>query len=327
MKKPYVKRLKLNTLQSVVALGLSVQLGTAMAASPVIGTVVTKGSFRLDNASVAGNATLVEGALLETIRSSSAVEMSSGTRLIVAASSKGRVFGDHIVLEKGDAELQNAAGYRLEALGLTVQPETGAASGRVSVAGANRVQVAALTGSFRVLNSRGVLVANLTPGAAMEFAPQQAGGASRVTGCLQSKSGRLVLRDETTNVTVEVAGPRLEKEAGNRVELSGSLDSSATPVSEASQFIRVTRVTRISKNCSVRPGAVAAGVGGAAGGAAGASGAGTAGAAGGAAGTAAGGISAATVSILGGVAAAAAVGGLAASGSLPGQGGADPVSR
>jgi hypothetical protein len=288
-----------------------------MAASPVIGTIVTKGSFRLDNATVAGNATLIEGVVLETSRASSTVEMGSGARLVVGASSKGRLFGDHIVLEKGDTQLQNAAGYRLEALGLVIHPETGAASGRVSLAGANRVRVTSLTGSFRVLNSRGVLVANLPTGAAMEFEPQPAGEASRVTGCLQNKSGRLVLRDETTNVTVEVAGPGLEKEAGNRVELSGSLDPSATPVSEASQFIRITRVTRISKSCSARPGAVAAGVGGAAG---------AAGAAGGAAGAAgaAAGISAATISIIGGVAAAATIGGLAATGSLPGQ---EPVSR
>src|SRR5712691_6356685 len=132
----------LTTVQAVVALGLSLQLGTGMAAAPVIGTIVTKGSFRLDNATVAGNATLVEGVMLETSLANSTVEMISGARLLVGALSKGRVFGDHIVLEKGNTQLQRAAGYRLEALGLTIQPETGAAHGRVSLAGVNRVQVA-----------------------------------------------------------------------------------------------------------------------------------------------------------------------------------------
>jgi len=332
-----MKRLYTNTMQIVIALGISLRITVAVAAPPVIGTIVTRGSFRLDNATVAGNATLIEGAVLETSFDSSTVELSSGARLVMGASSKGRLFGDHIVLEKGQARFENAAGYRLEALGLTIQPETGAARGRVAVAGVNRVQVAALTGSFRVLNSRGVLVANMPPGAAMEFEPQQSGGASRVTGCLQTVNGRLILRDETTNVTVEVAGPGLNKESGNRVELAGSLDPSATPVSDASQYIRVARVTRISKSCTVgRPGAVAAGVGGAGAAGAGASGAGSgaAGAGGGAAGAAgsgaagaAAGISGATVAILGGVAAAATIGGLAATGSLPGQRSTPTVSR
>jgi hypothetical protein len=310
----------LNTVQSVWALGLALQMGTGMAAPPVIGTVVAKGSFKVDNATVAGNATLIEGATLETTQSSPAIEVNSGARLTLGVGSKGRVFGDHLVLERGAAQLQNASEYHLEALNLTIQPETRSTSGRVALAGANRVQVAAVTGSFRVLNSRGVLVANLPPGAAMEFEPQQASGASRVTGCLVNKSGRLVLRDETTNVMVEVAGPGLEKEAGNRVELSGTLDATATPVSEASQFIRITRVTRISKGCSTRAGAVAAGVGGAAGGAAagGAAGAGAAGAAAA--------ISATTLSIIGGVAAAATVGGLAASGKFSG-GDSNSLSR
>jgi hypothetical protein len=333
-----MQRPHLNTMQAVALglprglslglylglyLGLALTPGAAMAATPIIGTVVAKGSFQLDNATVAGNASLTEGALLETSLVNSTVEMGSGARLVVGRGSKGRLFGDHIVLEKGDTQFERAAGYRLEALGLTIQPETGAARGRVSLAGSNRVQVATLSGSFRVLNSRGVLVANLRAGSAMEFDPQPAGGASRVTGCLVNRSGRLVLRDETTNVTVEVAGPGLEKESGNRVELSGSFDPSATPVSDASQFIRITRVTRISKSCSARAGAVAAGVGGAAAGgaAAGAAGAGAAGAG------AAAGVSAVTISILGGVAAAATVGGLAATGSLPGQGSSPSVSR
>lgn len=306
--------MKLATVQSVLAFGLALVLtvGTVFAASPVIGTVVAKGSFRLDNSTVAGNATLIEGATLETTLASSAIELKSGARLQLGTASKGRVFGDHVVLERGESRLQNGAGFRLEAIGLTIQPETGASAGRVYLTGANRVQVAATNGSFRVLNSRGLLVANVTTGAPLEFEPQQAGGASRVTGCLVNRGGRLILTDETTNVTVEVAGPGLAREAGNRVELTGALDPTATPVSEASQFIRITRVTRIARGCSSRPGTpAAAGVGGAGGAAAGK-----------AAGTAGGlfGLSTATaVAVIGGVAAAATLGGLAAADKFSGD--------
>jgi hypothetical protein len=172
------------------------------------------------------------------------------------------------------------------------------------------VLVAALNGSFRVLNSRGVLVANLANGSALEFEPQQSGGSSRLTGCLVNKSGRFVLTDEVTNVTAEIAGGNAAREAGNRVEVVGMLDPAATPVSEASQYIRATRITRVSRGCQGRPGApAAAGAGGAAGGVLG-------------------GISGTTIAIVGGVAAAATIGGLAAAEQLPGQGGgAGPVSR
>ena len=296
--------MKLHTVQSVIALGLALHLsGVSLAAPPVIGTVAAKGSFRLDNATVAGNATLVEGATLETSQAVSSVALNSGARLTLGAASKGRLFGDHIVLEKGESRLQNGAGFRFEAQGLTIQPETGGTEGRVAIPAQNRVLVAAVKGSFRVLNSRGVLVANLPTGAALEFEPQQSSTASRVTGCLQNKGGRFVLTDETTNVTVEVAGSGVEREVGNRVEVTGTLDASATPVSEASQFIRATRINRIARGCSTGPGAAPAGVGGG----------------GKAAGAAAAKPLTSIIAIVGGVAAAATVGGLAASGSFSGD--------
>ena len=133
------------------------------------------------------------------------------------------------------------------------------------------------------------------------------------------KAGHFLLTDETTNVTVELVGPGLDRETGNRVEVSGSLDAAATPVTDASQFIRVTAVRRIGRNCVVnRTGTAAAGVGGKAGK--------TAKAGGAAAGGSVAAISTTTIAIIGGVAVAATVGGLAAGGALPGQGGGSSPS-
>ncbi|HXP87913.1 MAG TPA: hypothetical protein VN841_24495 [Bryobacteraceae bacterium] len=291
-------------------LNLSLNLSLVEAASPVIGTAITQGTFRVDNATVTGNATLEEGAVVETSLASSSLQLSNGTHVVLAAASRGRLFGDHMVLERGESRLDHGATYHLEALGLTIRPETGATSGRIALAGGGRVRVAALTGSFRVLNSRGMLVANLGTGSSLDFEPQtsSASGLSKVTGVLQKKNGHLLLTDETTNVTVEVAGPGLEKEAGNRVELTGSMDPTAIPVPEASQYIRVAQVRRLGKGAAVdHAGAAAAG----------------AATAGGIAGWSAG-----TIAIIGGVAAAATVGGLAAANKLPGQAAAaPPVSR
>lgn len=309
------RNLKLDSVQA--ALAWAVSLNLALAASPVIGTAVAKGTFRVDNATVTGNATLEEGAVVETSQSSSSLDLSSGARLVLGASSRGKLYGDHMVLERGESRLERGATYSLEALGLVIKPETGATSGRVALGGAGRVQVAALTGSFRVLNSRGVLVANLATGSALEFEPQvsASSGLSKVTGVVVKKDGHLLLTDETTNVTVEVTGAGLEKEAGRRVELTGSMDPSATPAGDASQFIRVSQIKRLGKGgVPAHGGAAAAGTGGAV--------------AGGATGGGIAGISAGTIAIIGGVAAAATLGGLAAANKLPGQGSSAPaVSR
>ena len=84
---------------------LTFRANLALAAPPVIGTVEAKGAFRVDNATVRGNATLFEGASIETaepaaVPSSGAaatvsMELNNGARVSLGAGSKGRFFGDH----------------------------------------------------------------------------------------------------------------------------------------------------------------------------------------------------------------------------------------
>jgi hypothetical protein len=289
---------KTQTLQSVFALALSLHLTVASAATPAIGTMLAKGSFRVDNATISGNATLFEGSLLETVLASSSVQLNSGARIALASESRGRLFGDRLVLEKGGTDLENSTGFRLVALGLTIQPDRGASTGSLIFESPRRLRVSAVTGSFRVLNTSGQLIANLAAGSALAFEPQQGpSNVARVSGCLENKSGHYLLTDEVTNVTVEIAGNGVAQEAGNKVEVTGATDPTATPASDASQLVRAREIHRIAKGCGSKAVAAAAGTGGAIG-AAGAS--------------AGGGIAITTVAIVGGVAAAAVVGGFAA---------------
>jgi hypothetical protein len=321
--------------QALLACAMALNLTIGLAAPPVIGTMVAQGSFRIDNSTVTGNATLFEGDSVETRAAASLAELSGGARVMLASDSRGKFFRNRIILEKGEGQIEKSAGFELDARGLTVRTEARDASARVALSGGTRVQVLALSGSFQVFNAQGVLVANLAAGRALEFEPQSSNGPSRLSGCLQRRGGRFLLTDETTNVAVELTGPGLGKEANNRIEAAGSLDPTVTPLPEASEVIRVTSVKRIGKAC-VTGAAAAAGAGGApsggvpgggvpggvptngAGGGGGAGGGAAAGAAGGAA--AAHAIPLTTIAIIGGVAAAATVGGLAAAGKLPGQG-------
>ncbi len=255
--------LKLETVQAVVALLCSLFLPIpARAVPPSIGTADAKGSFRVDDATVAGNATLFEGATVETHQSSSTLDLASGARLSLAPESKGRIFSDRLILERGSGQMEKAVGFRMEARGLTVRMENGAGSARVALAGSARVQVAALAGSVRVLNSQGLVVAAIHSGNALEFAFQVSGAPTKLSGCLRTVSGHYLVTDEVTNVTVEVAGPGLGKEGGNRVQITGAMDPAASPVSGATEYIRVNGVKRLSRGCAATDKAAAAGAGG-----------------------------------------------------------------
>ena len=67
--------------EPVLSALLALNLTIATAGPPVIGTVVAPGSFRVDDATVTGNATLFEGATVETRLAVSNVDLSSGTHI------------------------------------------------------------------------------------------------------------------------------------------------------------------------------------------------------------------------------------------------------
>ena len=282
--------MNLKTLQSTLALALGLHLGIASAAAPAIGTILASGTFRVDSASVTGNATLFEGSMLETAAASSSVQLHNGARLSLAADSRGRLFGDRLVLEKGATNLENATGFHLVALGLSIRPDRGASTGSVIVDSPRRVRVSAANGGFRVFNISGQLIANVASGSALTFEPQQGpANVLRIAGLVRTVSGRYVMTDAVTQVTFEVVGASLSKEVGKDVEITGITDPTATPVTGATQLVRVQEIRRRGAGAI----AAAAGTGGAK------AGAGHS-------------VAIGTVAVVGGVAAAAVVGGLAA---------------
>src|SRR5260370_42008634 len=164
------------------------------ASSPSIGMVISRGGFQVDNAQVSGNATLFDGTVIQTGGAAGNLELNTGIRMQLASDSRGRVFRDRLVLERGVGQL-NGTGYQIEARTLRVTADEAYGSGRVALSGPSRVTVAALTGRLRVTNAQGLLVASLLPVAALEFEPQAGGtnAASRVTGTLRKQGGKFFL--------------------------------------------------------------------------------------------------------------------------------------
>jgi O-antigen ligase len=233
----------------------------------VIGMLTTPGSIQIDHSVVQGNATLFEGATIETSNSVSSIELSWGTHVSLAAFSRARVFADRLILEKGEINFrqpENRA-FRLEVPELmAIRPETDDVWAQVALGKGASATVAAFSGSLDAWNTRGLLIAKLPAGKILEFDPQPSGTPSRITGCLTKRGGHFLLTDETTNIVVEVGGAGLLKEQGNRVEITGQQDPATTPAPDAAQYIRVTSVKRISKGCEKsNRSAVVAGSGGA----------------------------------------------------------------
>ncbi|HLW76091.1 MAG TPA: hypothetical protein VKS01_03880 [Bryobacteraceae bacterium] len=291
---------------------------TAMfAATPAIGIVTASGHVSIEHSQVWGNATLFDGATIETNAASSDVALRNGVRLQLGASSKARVFENRALLEKGVGQVGGSPSYELDAASLRIHAD----SGRARVTLGDRIEVAALTGSARVMNANGVLLASLAAGRSMSFEPQNSPAVSH-TGCLLYKDGHFILQDENDNSITELNGPDLAKNTGNRVTATGTLATARPAVQIATSVMNVTKVdlkspggclTAASTLNAQTEAPAGAGKGAAVGAAAGAAGGAAAGAAAGAAGGAAAGAAAgistgAIVGIVAGGGAAAAVG-------------------
>lgn len=246
------------TVQSLLALLVA---GCLLAATdPAIGMAVARGSFRADNSRVYGNTTLFEGTRLATSQASLELRLQSGAQLGLAPASEAQVYRDHLVLERGRAEVRAAAAYGLEARGLRATPTAPQSWARIGFDERNRVLVAAVRGPVEVRNTSGLLLANLDEGRTLVFDPQgqQPGAAApvKITGQVERKDSHYLLTDEVSKVIFEVIGGGVEREVGNRVELSGVIDPTAKPFPPATQVVKVTQSRRLAAA------AAAAGAGG-----------------------------------------------------------------
>jgi hypothetical protein len=243
-----------NCLQSLIA---AVVAGNLMlhAASSVVGVAAKNGDFKINHSRVQGNATLFEGNLIETGSGLTRLRLNNGAQLRLASQSAGRVFQDRIVLERGAGELTGDT-YGIEALSIRIQPDSSASRARVSLRDGKVVQVLAINGDLRVVNSRGSLVARLDSGRALEFTPQDgASVATRVTGMLKRNGDRFVIQDETTNVVSEVRGKDLNVLVGRRISVTGSV-LNERPSDGISQVVEIKTVNGSVAAAAPGPGSI-----------------------------------------------------------------------
>jgi hypothetical protein len=221
--------------------------------STPVGLVVADGQFRLDAAPAHGSATVFDGSFIETSEATSDLQLHSGVRLRLGPHTAGRVHRDRFLLEKGKVQMLKGSGYRLEALGLWIQPEGGAL---VDATANSVLHVTAFEAPAHVSKAGGIAVAKVWPGKALVLEPQVAGAAAaaKLSGCLERKDGRFLLTDATAGITVELVGTGLEPRVGDRIEITGNVEPAAKPLPGATQVIRVVEVRVVERGgCPVPP--------------------------------------------------------------------------
>jgi hypothetical protein len=183
-----------------------------------------------------------------------------------------------LVLKEGNAQLESTgASYQVQANNLRISNIAPHAFARVGLDKGNYVTVAAVRGSVQVLNTSGTLFAQVKPGRSQAF-PSEVGaaGPAKITGCLSLKNGEVIITEAATNIRTEVRGAGVEKEVGNRVQLTGLPAAVPSGVEGVSEVLNASSVIRTAKGCPVSKMAGAAGAAGAAAGAGGAVGLSTA---------------------------------------------------
>ncbi|HEY7211944.1 MAG TPA: hypothetical protein VH477_16850 [Bryobacteraceae bacterium] len=158
------------TFRICVAYALAVNL--SFAATPTIGIASAIGTFIVNSNEVDGNANLFEGSKVKTGKASSQVLLQNGASLTLGLNSAGMVYRDHLLLESGATKVDNMSGYRVEAGSYRIEQDQPASQAVVRLE-AGMVEIGALAGSLRVLDSKGALLTRIGTGTASAF---QAGG-------------------------------------------------------------------------------------------------------------------------------------------------------
>jgi hypothetical protein len=234
-------------------------LGADSTSLTVVGLVRASGEFTIDGSWTRDNSTVFDGSVISTTQAASHVVLEDGTRIDIGLGSRSRIHHDHVTIEKGLAQVNAENRYAVVAGRIRIDSPRRTL---VRVTDSRAVAVTALQGVTEVRNGKGMLVAMIPAGGTLEFSDAQTpDDNATVSGCLQrieSKSGNrttvhYILRDQTTNLIVELVGPGLERLVGMTVAVTGSIEPNTKAISPATETIRVRDLNASSQQKCVAP--------------------------------------------------------------------------
>lgn len=208
-------------------LALSCMATCASAGTTVLGTASVRGDMRVDGYTVTGDATVFDGSVVETGDASANLLVGHGVDITMSRSSRGTIYRDHFVLQRGESELTAPGSFELQANGLHVAANKPDSVGIVNLKPSNTIEIAALAGSFEVRNGQGLLLSNVLPGHPLSFAMQDQANTPpyyvSTVGLLDYENGQYFLTTDE-NVRYVLTGNDLQKFVGDKVVITGTLN-------------------------------------------------------------------------------------------------------
>lgn len=217
----------------------SLLASSAFAGAPGIGVVTANSPVQVEGARVLGNATLFEGARIETAGASSELKLANGVTVQLSAGSTARVYKNHLELERGSGQVSAKGSYPVSASGMTVD----GSRYRVGIQSNARIEVAALTGNARVLGARGAMLGSVAAGRSLSFAMQQT---ITRTGCLLYKNNGFILQVDDSPEVLQLTGTNLQTNLGNRVQITAIPSAQNATIAPATQIVNVNAVAQQS---------------------------------------------------------------------------------
>lgn len=224
--------------------------GLAAGGPRYIGVVTAPGPFWIDGTGVTEHATMFEGSSVETNGDAVKIELNNTVQALLDAGSRARVYGNHLVLEKGRCQLDRGADYQIEAR--SMQIGLGSPQSRVVVAISDTgvVEVGALAGEARVLNTSGIEVSRVETGRTVELRPAEGQDTSVLRGCVSKVPKAYVMRDEASGINVELRGAEIGRAVGSRIEVRGAMAPKARASAPAAQVIEAAEIKIIGTGCA-----------------------------------------------------------------------------
>jgi hypothetical protein len=213
-----------------------------MAASPSIGTVTARGFTFIDNNRVEGSGTVFDGSVVETGYSAlSGADLrlaKDGAVVTLTIDSRGTIYRDHFVLQRGSVQLGSANSFGVQANGLVVVPFDADSRGTVEIDNTNAVMVEAQKGTLEIKNATGATVAVVHPGHPLSFSSVSGKSTSEFSaeGTVSSQNGRYYFTASETGEKYELKGNNLKSYDGASVVASGILEG-ATPAAGVAGLI------------------------------------------------------------------------------------------
>jgi hypothetical protein len=227
----------------------------ALALSPSIGSVTARGETKIDNYEVRGSGTVFDGSVVETgqsISSEADLRLANDAKVTLWRDSRGTLYSDHLVLERGTAQLGSTDSFSVQANGLVVVPVEAHSSGVISIDPAKSVTVDAKDGTLEIRNSSGAGVARVRAGHPLTFSSVNGKSPADFSamGKVSSEKGRYYLDSSETCMKYEVKGDNLQSYDGASVVASGVLEA-AEPTAGIAGIILANSIRSSNAGLSV----------------------------------------------------------------------------